>query len=322
VGATIGPVSIERTISSAIRKESCLQRLAERQHGLVSYEQLRAISVSDGAIAHRVALGRLHRVHQGVYAVGRRELSREGVFLAAVLAVGDDAALSHFAAAALWECWTGRTIPVDVTVPRRLRPRPGIRPHAVDELPATARTTHRGIPVTTPARTIRDLAGTMYSERAFRRVVHEALVREIVDLSSLQAEIDRAHPGCRGIRRLRAEIADGAKPTRSGLEDDVVEMLRRHDLPRFETNVHVPGTPAWVEVDVLFPAQKVVIEVDGGRWHSTPFRRELDAYKQSLVQAAGHRVIRLADDDATSKNETQTMSRVWRALGRGGRAAS
>jgi very-short-patch-repair endonuclease len=164
---------------------------------------------------------------------------------------------------------------------------------------------------------VRDLAGIMYSERAFRRLVHEALAQKIVDLSTLQAEIDRAGPRCRGIRRLRAEIADGAKPTRSGLEDDAVEMLRRHELPTFETNVHVPGTPAWVEVDVLFPAHKVVIEVDGGPWHSTPFRRDLDAYKQSLLEAAGHRVIRLADDDIAPRSETRTMTRVWQALGRG-----
>jgi very-short-patch-repair endonuclease len=298
-----------------MRTESCIQRSADRQRGLVTCEQLRAIGLSNAAIARRLALGRLHRVHFGVYVVGRRELSREGVFLAAVLAVGADAVLSHFAAAALWECWNGPTIPIDVTVPRRLRPRPGIRPHTVDELPASAWKIHRGIPVTTPTRTIRDLAGTMYSERAFRRVVHEALARKIVHLSTLQAEIDRAPARCRGIRRLRAEIADGAKPTRSGLEDAAVEMLRRHDLPSFETNVHVPGTPAWVEVDVLFAAQKVVIEVDGGAWHSTPFRRELDAHKQSLVEAAGHRVIRLGEDDLTPRSEAQTMTRVWRALG-------
>jgi very-short-patch-repair endonuclease len=71
----------------------------------------------------------------------------------------------------------------------------------------------------------------------------------------------------------------------------------------------------WVEVDVLFAPQKVVIEVDGTNWHSTPFRRELDAYKQSLVEAAGHRVVRLIDDDVTPDSETQRMARVWRALG-------
>ena len=95
----------------------------------------------------------------------------------------------------------------------------------------------------------------------------------------------------------------------------MIEMLRRHDAPSFKTNVHVPGTPDWVEVDVLFAAQKVVIEVDGTRWHSTPFRRELDVYKQSLVEAAGHRVIRLADCDVAPHSETQTMARVWSALG-------
>ncbi len=298
-----------------MRKERALQAQAAREKGLITYEQLRALGFSDAAIARLVALGRLHRIHRGVYAVGRRELSREGVFLAAVLALGAGAVLSHFAAAALWDCWTGRTSPVDVTVPRKARAREGIRAHAVAELPATATTIHRGIPITTPAHTILDLAGSMYSDRAFRRVVHEALVRKLVDLAALRAEIDRAGPRCRGIPRVRAEIADGAKPTRSGLEDDMVDMLRRHDVPSFETNVHVPGTPDWVEVDLLFGAHRVVIEVDGEHWHSTPFRRELDTYKQSLVEAAGHRVIRLTDDDVTPKSETQTMARVWRALG-------
>jgi predicted transcriptional regulator of viral defense system len=126
--------------------------LADRQRGLITYAQLHALGFSDAAIA-----------------------------------LGDDAVLSHFAAAALWECWTGRTTPVDVTVPRRLRQQREIRVHGVHELPDTATTIHRRVPVTTPARTIIDLAGTMYSERAFRRVVHEALARELVDLSSLRA---------------------------------------------------------------------------------------------------------------------------------------
>jgi very-short-patch-repair endonuclease len=306
-------VSDEGNVSAAIRREVCLQRLAARQHGLVTYAQLLKLGFSDAAIPRRLARGRLYRIHRGVYVVGRRELSREGVWHAAVLAVGDGAVLSHFAAAALHECWTGRTGPVDVTVPRRIGSRRGIRIHRVAELPAAATTIHRGIPVTTPARTIRDLAGTMYSERAFRRLVHEALSRKVVKLASLQKEIDRARR-CPGIGRLKAEIADGAKPTRSGLEDDVVEMLRRHDVPPFETNVHVPGTPAWVEVDVLFPAHRLVIEVDGEHWHSTAFRREFDAYKQELVEAAGHRVIRLDDDDATQASEPRTMAKVWTAL--------
>jgi len=308
-------VAVERNLSPAIRAERYLQLWANRQRGLITYGQLIALGFSHSAIARRVALGRLHRIHRGVYAVGRRELSREGEFLAAVLALGDDAALSHFAAAALWEFWTGRTTPVDVILPRRTRSHQGIRVHGVHELPSTATTIHKGIPVTTPARTVLDLAGTMYSERAFRRVTHEALARELVNVITLQAEIDAAGSRCRGIGRVRAEIAAGAKPTRSGLEDDMVEMLRRHDAPSFETNIHVPGTPDWVEVDVLFAAQKVVIEVDGTRWHSTPFRRKLDAYKQSLVEAAGHRVIRLADCDVAPHSETQTMARVWSALG-------
>ncbi|HWF75505.1 MAG TPA: type IV toxin-antitoxin system AbiEi family antitoxin domain-containing protein [Solirubrobacteraceae bacterium] len=305
---------VEGDISPAIRQERRLQALAARQRGLITCRQLIALGFSGSAIARRLALGRLHRVHRGVYVVGRRELSREGVFLAAVLAVGDDAVLSHFAAAALYECWTGRTTPIDVTVPRKMRRRTQIRIHGVGELPADATTTHRGIPVTTPARTVRDLAGAMYSARAYRRVVHEALARKLLTPATLQAEIDGAGPHCRGIGRLRAEIAAGVTPTRSGLEDDVVEMLRRHEVPRFQTNVHVPGTPGWVEVDVLFPAHRLVIEVDGTPWHATPFRREFDAYKQSLVKAAGHHLIRLTEDDVTAVTEPLTMAEILGAL--------
>jgi hypothetical protein len=109
-----------------------------------------------------------------------------------------------------------------------------------------------------------------------------------------------------GAARLAAEIADGATPTRSGFEDWAVELLRRHDFPPFETNVHPPGTPAWVEVDVLFPAEKLVIEVDGDRYHSTSFRRELDARKQSILEAAGHPVLRVCEDDG----EANLIARV------------
>jgi very-short-patch-repair endonuclease len=155
-------------------------------------------------------------------------------------------------------------------------------------------TTHLDIPVTTPARTIVDLAATMYSDQGFRRVVHEAQVQEKVTIEQLQREV---RPGRPGARRLAVEIADGAKPTRSGFEDRVVELLRGHHLPRFETNVHPPGTPQWVEVDVLFPNEKLVIEVDGARYHSTRFRKESDASKRAILEAAGYRVLRVGEGD-------------------------
>src|SRR5205807_9547930 len=142
----------------------------------------------------------------------------------------------------------------------------------------------------------------MYSQRAYRRLVHEAEAQEKTNPDALMAEIER-NPGHPGVLRLQAEIADGPKPTRSGTEDDVVSILRRHDFPHFETNVHVPGTPDWVEVDIFFREHNLAIEVDGTPWHATKFRRKLDAHKQALVEAAGVRVMRVTADDANNENQ-------------------
>jgi very-short-patch-repair endonuclease len=302
-------------VNPAIRRQLCLQAIAARQNGLVTFLQLRRIGVSRAGIDRLVQTGRLFRVHRGVYVVGRRELSREGEFHAAVFAIGDGAVLSHFPAAAAWGFWPGRVQPVDVTVARRVASRPGIRVHQVIELPERAVTTHLGIPVTTVERAILDLAATMYSDRHFRRLVHEAQVQRLTDTRLLQIEIDHARPRTRGVARLQAEIADGSKPTRSRLEDDVVELLRSNDFPPFETNAHVPGTPHWVEVDVLFESQRLVIEVDSDRYHGTPFRREFDARKQALIEAAGYRVIRLDEDALVPSRKAETVARIRHGLG-------
>jgi very-short-patch-repair endonuclease len=301
-----------RRLSSTARKELCVAQLASRRFRVVAVAQLRELGISSAAVSRWVACGRLQHRHRGVYVYGSGKLSREGEFLAAVLAIGDDAVLSGFAAAALWNFWTGGWKPIDVTVARRVGSRRGIRVHCVAELPS-AITTHLGIPVTTPEQTILDLAVTMYSDRHFRRLVHESEAQELVTPDSLRAEIGRS-PGHRGAKRVLAEIADGPKPTRSGYEDDLLDMLRRHNAPPFKTNARVAGTPAWVEVDFLFEAQKLVIEVDGGPWHKTKFRRELDAAKRLLIKDAGYEVMVLLDEDVESRNEERTMAQICRAL--------
>jgi very-short-patch-repair endonuclease len=278
------------------------------RHRVVRARDLYEVGISPSGVSRWVARGRLRREHRGVCVYGNGELTTEGTLYAAAIAVGDDAAVSHISAAVLHGFWP-YAVPsvVDVIVPRDVRSRPGIRVHkGVANL-----TTHLGIPVTTAARTVCDLAATIYSDRAFRRVVHEAQVKEKVDVVQLRAEI---RPGCPGAPRIAAEIADGAKPTRSCFEDWAVELLRRHDFPRFETNVHLPGTPDWVEVDIFFGAQKLVIEVDGDRFHSTPYRRAFDARKQAIVEAAGFRVLRLSEDDAGPARELQTVARIQSAL--------
>ena len=289
------------------REELQVAGLVSARHRIVCARELYAVGISRSGVSRWVARGRLRREHRGVYVYGNGEPSQEGRLYAAAIAIGADAAVSHVSAAVLHGFWP-YAVPgvVDVSVPRQVRSRLGIRVHQATDL---AVITRLDIPVTTPARTIMDLAATMYSDQAFRRVVHEAQVQNEVTIEQLRREL---RPGRSGAPRLAAEIAHGARPTRSGFEDRVVELLRGYHLPPFETNVHPPGTPHWVEVDVLFPTEKLVIEVDGDRYHSTPFRREFDARKQAIVEAAGYRVLRVTEDD----REVDVRARVLLQLGR------
>jgi Protein of unknown function (DUF559) len=229
------------------------------------------------------------------------------------LAIGEDAIVTHCAAAFLDGFWTRRLDRVQITVARRVRPRDGIRVY-VAELPRSEWRWREGMRVTTPERTILDLAATLRSDNVFRRTVHEALVQRRVSEHGLRRAIE-THPGHPGVKRLAAELQDGAKPTRSSLEDRGVEILRsRRDFPRFETNVHPPGTPKGVEVDVYFPAQRLVIEFDGSRYHDTPYRRKKDAEKRAVVGAAGLKHLRLTDEDADPANEERTVQKIRDAL--------
>jgi hypothetical protein len=280
------------------------------RHRVVTARALYGLGVSRSAVSRWVARGRLRREHRGVYVYGNGELSQEGRLYAAAIAIGEDAVVSHLSAAVLQGFWPYNAPSlVDITVPRRVPSRRRIRIHQVTELPPQAITNHSDIPVTTPARTILDLAATLHSDNAFRRVVHEAQVQEKVTIDQLQLEARTGRPGS---PRLAAEIADGARPTRSGFEDWAVQLFRRPGFPPFQTNVHPPGTPDWVEVDVLFPVHKLVIELDGDRFHSTSFRREFDARKQAIVEAAGYRVLRVSEDDG----EDAVIARVLLQLGR------
>jgi Protein of unknown function (DUF559)/AbiEi antitoxin C-terminal domain len=252
-----------------------------------------------------------------VYAVGHRQLSQNGRFLAAVAAVGGNAVLSHRAAAALWGL-TGSAAPgeIDVAVERSVRPRPGIRLHVVRSLPDRDRARRAGVPVTTPARTLLDLAGVV-GERTLARAVHEAEVQGIVTNAELRERL-RDVSGRREKGVLDALVQEGPVRTRSDLEDATFALLRRHGFPRPRANDGLPGLPAWVEVDFHFPDTHVVVEVDGDRFHGTRWRRRLDARKQALLEAAGYHVLRLTWEQVTV-DPAQTALRIRRALGEGRR---
>lgn len=290
-----------------------MYELVAEQNGVVTTARLREIGFTNQAINRWVAMGRLFRLHRGVYLVGRPPPSREARFHAAVLASGGEAGLTGFASAALWGFWSGGTAPIEVVVPRQVRKRPGIRAVCVDPMPPL--TERGGIPVTTAEQTVLYLAGTMYSDRAFRRLVHEALVQEKTSLSELLDELEQAPKRTAAVERVERELAGGAKPTRSGLEDELVELLRRGEFSSFQTSARPPGTPAWVEVDVFFPEQKLVVEIDGERYHRTAFRREFDAYKDGIVRAAGSRVLRLDEGAVENGRQAETSARILFELG-------
>jgi very-short-patch-repair endonuclease len=290
--------------------DSRLASLASRQHGIVTARQLTALGISATERRYRVRVGRLHPIHRGVYAVGHRNLSENARFIAAVAAIGADAALSHVSAAALWSL-TSSGRDVDVTTTRGVKSRPGIRLHVVRALAPTDVTRRHGIPVTTPARTILDLAD-VFDDRKLARTVHEGEVQRVVTNADLRAQLHRS-AGRRGATKLASIVDEGPVRTRSELEEATYHLVRRNGFCRPEANTSLPGLPDWLEVDFHFPGTLLVLEVDGGQFHNTRWRRRLDARKQAILEAAGYRVLRLTWEQVTAEEE-QTVQRIRQAL--------
>jgi predicted transcriptional regulator of viral defense system/very-short-patch-repair endonuclease len=307
--------SLRCTLSVPIRRELCIAEFAAARHRLIRTSELEAFGLTSRATSQWVRRGRLRRIHRAVYLYGGGELTEDARLYAAALAIGEDAVLGHIAAAALGGFWPYHVpATVDVIVPRHVASRRGIRVHSVNELPPDSVTTVRGIPVTTPARTAIDLAATVRKEYAYRRAVHEGQAKGLLPFADYVDEFERAPLTVKGRARILAEIRAGATPTRSGFEDWTVELLRAGDFPPFITNAQPPGTPDWVEVDIFFPAEGLVIEVDGDRWHHTPWRQEHGAHKRAIVRQAGHPVLVLTDDDGQESRKRQTADRIHAAL--------
>jgi uncharacterized protein DUF559/putative AbiEi antitoxin of type IV toxin-antitoxin system len=280
--------------------------LAARQHGVVALHQLAALGLAPGAVDRRVFTGRLHRVHAGVYAVGHPRLTQRGCWMAAVLACGEAALLSHRSAAELWGIGTYLDIRIDVTVPDRSgRHRPHIAVHRPRSLPEEDRGELDGIPVTTPARTIRDLASVVGASR-LQRAFHEADRLGLLDVPALAALCTRTS-GRRGAGRLRALLATHIGPspgTRSALEHRFLDLCHRAGLPTPAINVPVCD----YEVDALWPAQRLVVELDGYAFHHARKAFETDRTRDAALQLAGYRVLRVTHrrlvDDPSAVIET------------------
>lgn len=273
-----------------LHPDAVIATVAAGQHGLVSCRQLLAAGVGRGAIEHRLRTGRLIGVHRGVYAVGHLHDANEVRWMAAVLACGDSAVLSRHAAAAHWELRPSSALRIDVTVAGRAgrRARRGIVVHRSTDLPPAETTTHRGIPVTTVARTLLDVAAILQPP-SLSRAVERSDILELFDLAAVQSTLDR-HPNHRGAARLGAvlDLYRDDEPTRSELEAMFLALCAAHDLPRPLVNHMVERE----EVDFLWPHHRLIVEVDGRQTHLTRAAFERDRAKDARLTVAGYRVIR------------------------------
>ena len=276
-----------------VDRERAIASLAGCQHGVVARAQLIDLGLGRGAIARRIERGRLQRVHRGVYAVGHRVLSRQGRGMAAVLAAGPDAVLSHRSAAALWGLRTfGPRLPEVTAVPRR-RAGPGVEVHH-SRLTDDEMTEGEKIRVTTVPRTLLDLAAVL-PRRQLERALQEAEVRRLGDLVSLEQLLVR-HPRRRGTATLRSILASdriGENVTRSQLEERFLALADRTGLSRPEINSNVEIAGRLIECDCVWRAQRVVVELDGHAFHAPRNAFEADRARDRAFQAAGWRVVRV-----------------------------
>jgi very-short-patch-repair endonuclease/predicted transcriptional regulator of viral defense system len=273
--------------------DGAIAAVAEHQHGVVARGQLADMGIGRRAIGHRMQSGRLHPLHRGVYAVGHRVLSREGRWMAAVLAAGQGAVLSHRSAAALWGLRATARGRVEVTVPRKLGSRPAIEVH-VSRLADDEIIVLRGIPVTTPPRTLLDLAAVL-SARQIERALNEAEVLRLADPTSLGDLLERHphRPGAGKIRKLLEAHDIGATITRSELEDRFLQFLDEAVLPRPEVNANIQTTTGWIEADCLWRTHHLIAELDGHASHATTAGFERDRARDRALQAKGWSVIRI-----------------------------
>jgi hypothetical protein len=266
-----------------------LAEVARLQWGVVSLQQLRVLGFERGAVAKRVKRGRLHPLHRGVYAVGHRRLTRQGAYLAAVLACGEDAVLSHRSAAHHWGLLRSEATLVDVSVPNARRRRAGIRLHRPRSLDAQDTTVHEGIPVTSVPRTLTDLP---------RRLRERALA---------QAERMRLDVG-----HHRASDPSHAL-TRSELEHRFLDLVHEAALPPPLVNTSLDALDhGRLEVDFCWPAHHLIAETDGYETHGTRSAFAEDRRRDAALQASGYRVVRFAWSDVVG--DPGTVRRRLRAL--------
>jgi Protein of unknown function (DUF559) len=264
--------------------------LATRQHGVVARSQLLERGFGSRGIERRLRDGRLHALHRGVYAVGHPLVVQRGHWIAAVLACGEEALLSHLSATTLWGLVRPRS-PIDVTSSSGRSGRRAIRFHQ-GKVGPDERAIRDRIPTTTVARTLFDLAEAIDAQR-LERAWEEADRLNLLELRAVQRVCDR-NPGRRALPPIRRLLADTriVTGTRSRLEDRFAAFCRTYQLPPRATNVDVLGS----EVDVLWPAARLIVELDSWEFHRHRAAFQRDRARDTRLLVAGYRTIRVTHE--------------------------
>jgi very-short-patch-repair endonuclease len=269
---------------------------------------LRAIGHSNRAIERAIEAGRLYRVFHGVYALGRPSVNERGRLFAAVLACGKGAVASHRSAAALLGLLDKGPVVIDVIAPpERGRKIDGIRCHRVRPPRPEETGTVAGIPCTSPARTLVDLAGVV-GDWTLRGAFERAAQRKMLDIPAIEASMDPGRVGVKSLRTLvkhwrrAAPVADKGR-LKSPLEAKVLPLLLRHDLPAPLLNAPVKIAKGRIEVDFLWPQQKFAVEADSRDFHGTAIAFERDRWRDRELMRAGYTVLRVTHRQAEQEAE-------------------
>jgi hypothetical protein len=279
--------------------DAAIAAVAGPQYGVISLTQLCALGLSKRAIQHRAAAGRLYRLHRGVYSiVPPHLLQREGRWMAAVLACGPGAVLSHRSAGALHALRPYNGTKIDVTIPGRVhRAQPGITIHRSTTLTDTDTTDADGIPCTTIARTLFDLAD-ITSRRGLERAFDQSEILEAFDLTAMQDQLQRntgRRKACGLVKVVLNEHYIGSTPTLSWFEERLLPITRSLGIPDPAVNqwlILPDGGPA-IKPDFMWRERRLIIETDGQKTHGTRQAFESDRRRDQRLTLAGWRVIRI-----------------------------
>ena len=281
---------------------------ASDEWGVLSTRELTSYGLTRSRISGWARDGRLHRKHRGVYAVGHPGLTLQGRFLAAVKACGPGAILSHYSAAALWRLldWEERFVEVTVSG-RGTRCHEGIHVHRTRWLERRDIRSCDGIWATTPARTVLDLAANMTTP-SLRHLVRQGQGKRLFDVADLGRLLVRCGPRP-GAPRLAKIILEGPSPTRSVLEDVVLDLILGGGVEKPDVNRPLVFDGRRVVPDFRWPRQRLIVEADGGAWHDNKVAREDDAERQAFLEAHGERVLRVSFAQAVDK-PAESLARI------------